>query len=203
PRMPARRATTPPPRHHPRRPTPPQPQHPPQTNPPAPQTPAPQGTAPSTDKTITITGCLKEAPSSGPASSAAAPPATPPAAAGSAGDTAATPNYILTNATTATGSDSATGTTGTAGTTAGSTAGTTGRPADKGSSGGQTYKLIANPTALTPHVGKKLELTGTLESQSGAAPASPSTTASDANPLRNAPTLRVTGGKIIAPSCQE
>ncbi|HMF93012.1 MAG TPA: hypothetical protein VKE96_01900 [Vicinamibacterales bacterium] len=171
---------------------------PPASQPPAPQTPAPQTTAPSSEKTVTIIGCLKEAPSSGAPSSTAAAPTTPPPA--SAGDTGAGPNYILTNATTSTGSA---GTTGTTGTTPGTTAGTTGSTTDtKSSSGsGQTYKLVANPTALTPHVGKKLELTGTLEGPGSAAPTS--TTGSGANALMNAPTLRVTGGKIIAPSCEE
>jgi len=171
------------------------------------QTPTPQSGAANADKTITITGCLKEAPSSTPASSTTtATPTPPPGAAGSAGDAAAGQNYILTNATTSTASSSTSSTTGTTGTagTGGTTAGTTGTPADASgsSAAGQTYRLIANPTALTPHVGKKLELTGTLETQGSSTPSSPSTTASDANALMNAPTLRVTGGKIVAPSCQ-
>src|SRR5262249_46489759 len=190
--------TSQPPTSQPPTSQPPTPQ-PPASQPPSPQTPAPPSTAPSSEKTVTITGCLKEAPSSGAPSSTAAAPTTPPAA--SAGDTGAGPNYILTNATTSTGSASAAGTAGTTGTTGGTTAGTTGSTDTKSSGSGQTYKLVANPTALTPHVGKKLELTGTLEGQSSAAPAT--TTGSDANALMNAPTLRVTGGKIIAPSCQE
>jgi hypothetical protein len=64
---------------------------------------------------------------------------------------------------------------------------------------GQTYRLMANPTALSPHVGKKLALTGTLEEQ---APASASTTTS-ASPDAKVPTLRVESGKILAESCTQ
>jgi hypothetical protein len=42
---------------------------------------------------------------------------------------------------------------------------------------GQTYRLIANPTALSPHVGKKLALTGTLDES--ASPATASSTGSE------------------------
>ena len=40
------------------------------------------------------------------------------------------------------------------------------------SSAPQTYQLIANAEALKPHVGKKLELTGTLEDKDGITKAS-------------------------------
>jgi hypothetical protein len=46
----------------------------------------------------------------------------------------------------------------------------------------QTYRLVANPAALSPHVGKKLELTGTLGEQSA---------------------LKVESGKVVAASCSE
>jgi len=65
--------------------------------------------------------------------------------------------------------------------------------------GGQTFRLIANPTALSPHVGKKLALTGTIE-KAGSSPASTATeTAADAK----MPALRVESGKIVAASCDE
>jgi len=66
-----------------------------------------------------------------------------------------------------------------------------------GTSGAQTYRLIANPTALIPHVGKKVELTGTLD-DSGTKPPEPS-----AAPEVNALTLKVESGKIVAASCSE
>jgi hypothetical protein len=71
--------------------------------------------------------------------------------------------------------------------------------AAKSASAAQTYRLIANPTALSPHVGKKLEVTGTLEDQGN-----PSQSAqAAAGPEANAPALRAKSAKIIAPSCSE
>jgi hypothetical protein len=66
-----------------------------------------------------------------------------------------------------------------------------------------------NPAALTPHVGKKLELTGTLENQSGPSGAAPSgTTASGstsgaAESSAQGPALRVESGKVLAASCSQ
>jgi len=62
------------------------------------------------------------------------------------------------------------------------------------SSPAQTYRLIANPTALSEHVGKKLELTGTLD---------PTSTADPKDPSAAAPALRVQSGKIVAATCSE
>jgi len=57
----------------------------------------------------------------------------------------------------------------------------------------QTYRLIANEGALMPHVGKKLELTGTIEDQK--------TSASNDSSAANAPQLRVEAGKVVASTC--
>ena len=62
---------------------------------------------------------------------------------------------------------------------------------------GQTYRLIANPTALSPHVGKKLALTGTLDES--ATPATASSTGSEPKMLA----LKVESGKVIAESCNQ
>jgi len=72
-------------------------------------------------------------------------------------------------------------------------------PAAGGSSSAQpqTYQLIANQAALRPHVGKKLELTGTLVDQQ-ASTSTGSTPATAAGPA-----LKVEAGKVIAASCQE
>ena len=157
-----------------------------QTTTTTPQTITPS--APSPEQKIAVTGCLKEAPSSSTTAGAAAGP-----------------TYILTNATTApvdassaTSTTGAIGTTGTTGSTA--TTATAGAVATTGSApaaSGETYQLIANASALTPHVGKKLELTGVLES--AATGNSESTTGADAK--ANSPTLRVQSGKIVAASC--
>jgi len=96
--------------------------------------------------------------------------------------------FTLVNATSAPAD--ATSTTGTASTTDAATA-------TSGSSG-QTYRLIANPTALSPLVGKKLALTGVLDPQDNAALSTDPSAGSDAH----APVLRVKSGKIVAASCQ-
>jgi len=64
--------------------------------------------------------------------------------------------------------------------------------------------LIANPTALSPHVGKKLELTGTLEDQPGT-PGSPAANTADAAAAASSktPALRVESGKIVGASCSQ
>jgi hypothetical protein len=81
-----------------------------------------------------------------------------------------------------------------AGTT--STAGAAAAPTTTaGSAQKETYQLLANGGALSPHVGKKLELTGTLEA-SGA-----SATDSASGPNAGRPTLRVQSGRVIAASC--
>jgi hypothetical protein len=60
-----------------------------------------------------------------------------------------------------------------------------------------SYRLAANPAALSPHVGKKLELTGTLENPNS------SSQDSTSGPEATMPMLRVTSGKIVAASCDE
>jgi hypothetical protein len=73
-------------------------------------------------------------------------------------------------------------------------------------SGTQTYRLMANASALSPHVGKKLELTGTLEDPTSAtAGAATSTAGATTTPAGsdNTPTLRVESGKIVAASCSQ
>jgi hypothetical protein len=147
------------------------------------QTPTPQQSGPpSSDKKIVVTGCLKSAPAiPGDTASAANPNPTGTAgsaAAGATGTSGTAPDakFILTAATLAP-ADS---------TNPPSTASTP--------STAQTYRLIANPTALTEHVGKKLELTGTLD---------PTSTADPKDPSAAAPALRVQSGKIVAATCSE
>jgi hypothetical protein len=124
---------------------------------------------------VTITGCLTPAPPS-PTGTAGATESKGDAAAGAGGET----KFLLTNA-------------------SASAAGAASAPSAK------TYRLIANETALTPHSGKKLELTGTLEEQSsssssGGAGSSNSSTGASAS---NAPRLRVESGKVLAAQCSE
>lgn len=163
-----------------------------QTQPP----PQPQSNTSSNDKQIVVTGCLREAPAS--SASAALPPGPPgaPGTAGTAGTPGAAkpsdaganaPQFVLTNATVSSADASG--------------AANPPEPAPAGApsaSAGQTYRLVANPTALSPHVGKKIEVTGTLEE------ASPSQSAqSAAGSEANAPALRAKSAKIIAASCSQ
>lgn len=146
------------------------------------QAPAPQqNSGASAEKKITVTGCLKPA-SGADASTTAAPTGTSgtAGAAGTASDADA--QFVLADATSSPASNDPSAGTTTAGTAASST-----QPA-------KTYKLIANPSALSPHVGKKLELTGTVEDQAAATSATPGGPA-------GASTLRVEAGKVIAASC--
>jgi len=172
----------------------------PTPQPPTPQTATPQQSTPAAaDNKITVTGCLKAAPQAG-------------------GDTASAATTAGTAGTSTSATAGTTGTAGTAGTTAGgTTAGTTGTAGTQGAAGAaatdakfiltdasaspadtassaQTYRLIANPSALTAHVGKKLELTGTIDATSTADPKDPSAAA---------PALRVESGKIVGASCSE
>jgi hypothetical protein len=130
------------------------------------QAPASQNnsSSPSADNTKTVvTGCLKEA--SGATDTAADAARGAPSTAGPSAPSAnANGKFVLENATAA------------------------GASADASNkSGAQTYQLIANGSALAPHAGKKLELTGTLEPSSGS----------------TGPTLKVEAGKIVAASCSQ
>ena len=136
----------------------------------------PSSTPSSSDKKITVTGCLAAAPSM-------------------PGDVTATPG---TTGTAGTATSTATGTSGTVDATGTADqkfvlTGATASAADTTATA-QTYRLIANPTSLTPHVGKKLELTGTID---------PASTADPKDPAASAPALRVQSGKIIASSCSQ
>lgn len=154
-------------------------------------TSSPQSNSSSGDRQITVTGCLKESPASsattsatGAASTAGTAGTTGTAATGTTGETSAvTQTFLLTNATASSGE----------------TSGDAAAPATVSPSAVQTYRLIANPEALSPHVGKKLELIGTLEKQDSTT----RTTEPAAGSEGNAPTLRVKAGKIMAASCSQ
>ena len=131
------------------------------------QTPAPSQSTASNDKKITVTGCLTAAPSA----SAASPTGTT----GTAG-TAGTAVYNGNSPVSGRGDGECVKI------SADECERCTEWPTDdhpaeapdaQKASGGQTYQLIANPTALQAHVGKKLELTGTLEDLSRAPLAPP------------------------------
>ena len=70
-------------------------------------------------------------------------------------------------------------------------------------SAARTYQLVANEAALTPHAGKKLEVTGVLDDQAGATRGASPTTPESPVSAAKAPKLIVESGKIIAPTCAE
>ena len=71
--------------------------------------------------------------------------------------------------------------------------------ANASNSAPQTYRLIANEAALMPHVGKKLELSGTIEDHNS--PSRPAIPESNDSSAANAPQLRVESGKVVAETC--
>lgn len=154
----------------------------------------PQTAGSTADQKITVTGCLKQAPPSSATGTTGATTATP----GTTGTTGTTPtpgtvpppagasdamqSFVLadamaTPAAASTAAGSAPGTPST---------GAAAAPTDPNQPK-TTYRLIANPSALSPHVGKKLELTGTIEAAA----------------TGNTPSLRVQEGKIVAPTCDK
>jgi hypothetical protein len=134
-------------------------------NPPTSQAPQQSASA----KTITVTGCVQKAQQ----------------APGTSGATSAAPGaateikFVLTNA-----AISTTGTTG--------TAGTAGPPSTAVAS---EYRLDTEEAKLTPHVGHKVEISGTVAQPTGAAPQPPTASAA------NAPTLKVDNVKMVAATC--
>jgi hypothetical protein len=155
-----------------------------------------QNTTPSAEQKITVTGCLRAAPPVAP-DAAATTGTTGSATTGTAGTTgaagaaaatdAADAKFVLADAIIS----PAKAESGSA------TAETTAAPG-AASAGGekQTYQLIANGAALRPHVGKKLELTGTLVDQAAAG-------SSASAPAAGGPSLKVESGKVVGASCQE
>ncbi len=69
----------------------------------------------------------------------------------------------------------------------------------------RTYRLVANDSALSPHAGKKVELTGTVQDQDSSArtekPAPPDASPSAAG--AGGPRLVVESGKVLSVSCAE
>lgn len=134
--------------------------------------------------TLTITGCLQNAPPAAASARESAPNSD--AAAGKAQDAAATSRntteaqFVLSSAT--------------------MTADGRATPAPVGTSGSKatTYRLQGDTVTLSPHLNKRVEVSGTLQSSSasatGAANAASGSTAA-------APTLKVESVKMLAETC--
>ena len=143
-------------------------------------------TTPNAANKMTVTGCIERA----------APSAT--GTSGSAAGSVSAPTFVLTNITPA------------AATSSGSTANAP--AAGSSTAAGQTkmgssYRLDADASKLTPHVGHKVEITGTVEeasaSSSAAPPSSSSSSGASASAQMSAPRLKVDEVKMLAASCTQ
>jgi hypothetical protein len=133
------------------------------------QEPSTSPTSQSTSaKTITVSGCVQPA-QQGPTGTSGTAGATP---------SAAQTKFVLTSA-----SISPSGVAGTSGTTA--------PPATAIAS---EYRLDTEDAKLTPHIGHKVEITGTVEQPARTEQKPPASAA-------NAPTLKVDNVKMIASTC--
>jgi len=140
------------------------------------QSPPPSQPPPSSSSkagTVTVTGCIERANSAGTTGTS-----------GTAGASAG--GFILANATM--GSSSATSSP----TTPPAAAGTS-------MSKGSQYRLDADDAKLSPHVGHKVEVTGTVEPSSSAPPAAAGTATGSS--AANAPKLKVDSVKMVSASC--
>ena len=113
---------------------------------------------------VTLTGCVERADQMN--------------AAGTAGTTVDSLSFVLIHATKGTAADLRTA--GTSGT----------KPDPKGS----VYRLDADISKLNPHVGHKIEVTGTLDAATAASSADPSS-------VEAAPRLKVDGVKMVSETC--
>ena len=137
------------------------------------QTPSPAAQTASTStptNAVTVEGCIQP--------SVNAVSATPDAVAvGTSGSVSTATAYILTRAMKPTG--------------------TSGSSAAGSAAIAPTYQLAAEDSKLTPHVGHKVEITGTLVSPAPSASSRPSSAAG----VAPAPTLKVENVKMIADTC--
>jgi hypothetical protein len=133
----------------------------------------PQSGSSSAATTITVTGCIQRAPAGTTATS------------GTTGATSASETKFVLNHAAAASPASPTG-----------TSGTTPSP-----SVASTYRLNADDAKLTPHVGHKVEISGTVDAK--ATMTSPDSSASSSMSSANGPTLKVETVKMIASSCSE
>jgi hypothetical protein len=130
----------------------------------------------SADK-ITVTGCIQRAAQ------------TTAGTVGATGD--AGTKFMLSNATRKAGEMSTTGTSGTS------------TPNSAAPSSASSYQLDTDDSKVSPHVGHKVEITGTLESASMSNSATSSSSAPAAGqPNKNAPKLKVDSVSMVSTTCQ-
>jgi len=72
----------------------------------------------------------------------------------------------------------------------------TGTSGARGAAKGSSYRLDADVSTLNPHVGHKVEVTGTVD-----APTAPSATSTEPTSPSNAPRLKVAHVKLVSETC--
>jgi hypothetical protein len=138
--------------------------------------PAQRSAMPAADK-VTITGCVQRA------------DATPVGTSGAVGETTTASKFILATPVASSSGATTTGTTGTSGTT---------KPDSSAVTTAINYRLDADDSKLAPHVGHKVEITGTLDPASVSPPPA---SESAAAPMPPSPKVKVDSVKMIASSC--
>ena len=138
------------------------------------QTSSSSSTQSSTDK-ITVTGCIQRADQSATGTTGTS---------GTTGD--ANTKFLLTNVTSGTGAGSSTGTSGSA-TASSSTA--------------NTYRLDTDDSKVSPHVGHKVTIAGTVEPASGSSASTSATSATSASSSANARKLKVDTVTMVSSTC--
>jgi hypothetical protein len=138
----------------------------------SPQAQQPSQSSRSSGKTITVTGCIQQAEkgATGTSGTASAP----------ASSSANEPKFLLTNA--ALGTQASGGAAGTSG------------AAPSAASVASEYRLDGDDAKLSPHVGHKVEISGTVSKASSA-------TQAPAASAANAPKLKVDSVRMISSSC--
>jgi len=135
---------------------------------------------------------------------AAQTPAPNPAQSSSAGS----PNRLMVTGCVQSAASGPTGTSGTVGSASGETkfhltnvAPSTpgGGPSTSASPPASTYRLDADDAKLTPLVGHKVEISGTIDAASASGTPNPSA----ASPSGNAPKLKVDTAKMVAATCTD
>jgi len=67
----------------------------------------------------------------------------------------------------------------------------------------KSYQLDADDSQLTPHVGHKVEITGTVEGGSSSSRSSTSSTGATASSSVSQPKLKVDSVRMVASSCSQ
>jgi hypothetical protein len=153
-----------------------------QTTPPPTQTPSS-----SSANKVTITGCIERA-----SSPTGTPGSTGTSGSASAGET----KFVLNTQPAGSG---AAGTSGTGTSTSGTSSSSS--PSASSSASAKSYRLDADDSQLTPHVGHKVEITGTVEGGASTSSTTSSSSSASSSSTATAPKLKVDSVKMIASSC--